>query len=373
MADLDWLAETDFASLIGLAASTRFQPADGWVDFVSASDGSYVIHFGYGARGPCETVYSARSLTFVSYCQGVGEEEQDHLVMATGLPPGGIEGRERDLFWIGSNAFLSDGLYVRLREHAQGRALQGVVRVSYDVSRGGEMSTSGTFAADVELKSGLPLLIERSAAGEDQTNTSSWVLTSAEPVGEMPDFEVMVQKLMDSSNVEPTRLDYGFKQVSEGDLLGLVSYTPLYLNTVTSSPLELTGIYFAEETIVPEGIGNPVSSQVLVFAYRNGLDTVIVTNRKGNVTVGGPESEGIPIREATAEDWSDPFNVAGWTNQVVEVPIEAEYFESVIADLTVVPHAWASIGDAVVTIEGNVAPYVLDAFAIELGATAASR
>lgn len=152
--------------------------------------------------------------------------------------------------------------------------------------------------------------------------------------------------------------DLGFRRVALEEVSGLVGYEPVHLGLEGPGGLRLVDVAYAPESTLVGVASNPPSVEVVVFTYRAGLHKVIITNRLASATIEGVGSEGIPDRVPTAEDWADPFVYGPLGEVTVGDPIGpmspligAAYGQPV--------HSWGVIGDAVVTVEGNIHPQLL--------------
>jgi len=295
----------------------------------------------------CETAYEAATLRFVSWCSATSATEPAVGVHATGLPTAGLEARERDLLYTGLDTPYP-GNYARAVAYFEGHST-GEASVMREIH--GE---DGTTAIDVkaDITTGLPLAVTWSSEAEIGTTQQTWTLESIEFRQGPLDVTDDMARLWDEK-ADWIELDYGFRRVTVEQLQQLLPYKPIFADSLPGG-LELADVLYAETTIVPSG---PVPSEhVAVFVYRRGLEQVTITNRYARAQITKNGQNGTYEGPAGPDDWADPLSFFDETDGRVEIAGTSSPFAPLSADFTIPVHTWGIIGDAVVTIQGNVSP-----------------
>ncbi len=343
-------------------------------EFTQLSDGSYHTITSQASGGPCETAYDAASMTYLATCPPSEQDNEGYLAAWTGLPSAGMNvSRERELFSIGITPY--EGLFARALEVAATGVPATGVKESSLVLRTDPESPNAvgigevvlTISADVALGMPLRVVEEQRQPQDGEPYTMVWELTSLELLAEPTDIGSVAAELAARDSGRRVEFFYGFRRSTVAEVAALSDYAPVHLGPTAPGGLALTDVFFADETPLLVHPSNPNSVQVAVFVYRRGMETLTVTNRLLGVTIEGVPSEGIPDRAAGADDWDDPFNIGGWSTGRVTIGAPAGPMSPVIADLGIAPHSWGVVGDAVVTVEGNVAPHLLSSAASILG------
>jgi hypothetical protein len=197
-----------------------------------------------------------------------------------------------------------------------------------------ELRTTRVESAAVAVGDGEAIAPRREPVEEDGGAPTTGARAAREVADDRSAFQ-----LEPPAEVEAVRTDLGFHPVDPDELAALVGYAPL-------APGEVPAGFELEAVWANGGEGRPIgpegmleSSRITVLVWTSGLHRFTVTERVAPGAVDSPfASEGVPVTgEAAALALADgsPFPAT--------VVVEAPY----------APHVWGSIGDLLVTVDGD--------------------